>query len=187
MSEPKDHVFFATRAELRAWLGNNHVQATGVWAVFYKKSSGLGDMSWEALVEECLCFGWIDSLPGKVDETRTKIYISPRKLNSGWSRRNKLILPELEANGLMTDAGRAVIERAKSNGSWQRFDLAEDRVVPEQLKAKLEASRDLAAAWSGLTDSKQRQELQLIYDAKSDATLAKRIEALVAKLSGAGS
>jgi uncharacterized protein YdeI (YjbR/CyaY-like superfamily) len=182
MSEPKDHVFFATRAELRTWLGDNQGLPVGVWAVFYKKSTGLSDMSWEVLVEECLCFGWIDSLPGKVDEVKTKIYISPRKVNSGWSRRNKLILPELEANGLMTDAGRAVIERAKSNGSWERFDLAEALVVPEELQTALTQDNAFGDAWGLLTESKKRQFLQQIYDAKTFETRQKRIATIRAGL-----
>jgi len=135
-------------------------------------------MSWEVLVEECLCFGWIDSLPGKVDEEKTKIYISPRKADSGWSRRNKLILPELEANGLMTDAGRAVIERAKSNGSWERFDLAEALVVPEELQAAFSQDNAFRDAWALLTDSKKRQFLQQIYDAKTFETRQKRIASI---------
>jgi uncharacterized protein YdeI (YjbR/CyaY-like superfamily) len=96
MAINREEIFFATRSELRNWLAKNSAKTEGIWAVHYKKSSGLGDLSWDAIVEECLCFGWIDSLPGKVDETKTKIYISPRKTNSGWSRRNKVLLVELQ-------------------------------------------------------------------------------------------
>ena len=84
-------VFFASRQELRGWLSEHVQQANGIWAIFYKKSTGVSDLSWEAIVEECLCFGWIDSLPGNVDATKTKIYISTRK-KSGWSQRNKTLL-----------------------------------------------------------------------------------------------
>ena len=105
MAVNREERFFATRTELRNWLANNFNKTEGIWAIFYKKSSGLGDLSWEAIVEECLCFGWIDSLPGKVDETRTKIYISPRKANSGWSRRNKALLIELQKSGLIEQPG----------------------------------------------------------------------------------
>ena len=75
----REEVFFATRQALREWLSEHAHHANGIWAIFYKKSTGVSDLSWDAIVEECLCFGWIDSLPGKVDASKTKIYISPRK------------------------------------------------------------------------------------------------------------
>jgi uncharacterized protein YdeI (YjbR/CyaY-like superfamily) len=174
----REHHFFEDRAGLRAWLADNHTRKDGVWAVFYKKSTGLSDMSWEALVEECLCFGWIDSLPGKVDDHRTKIYISPRKSNSGWSRRNKVLLIELEAKGLIEHPGRAVIERAKFNGSWERFDLSEDLIVPDELQTHVDADLEFGAVWHNLTDAKKRQILQQIYDAKTLETRSKRIQAI---------
>jgi uncharacterized protein YdeI (YjbR/CyaY-like superfamily) len=175
MPAQRDEVFFETRKTLHDWLAKYFEQPEGIWAVFYKKTSGLGDLSWEAIVEECLCFGWIDSLPGKVDEQITKIYISPRKSNSGWSRRNKLLLIELQRQGLIQEPGIKVIERAKSNGSWQRFDLAESLTIPTELKDSFKADPGFKQAWSALTDAKQRQYLQQIYDAKADATRAKRI------------
>jgi len=171
----REEVFFKTRKELRSWLNKNHANPDGIWAIFYKKTSGLGDLSWEALVEECLCFGWIDSLPGKVDEQRTKIYISPRKTNSGWSRRNKLLLIDLEARGLLERPGIQCIERAKANGSWERFDLAESMTLPKELKDSFKSDLAFKQAWGALTEAKRRQFLQQFYDAKTANTRAKRI------------
>ena len=178
MAIDREQVFFSDRDALRAWLAVNHQRTEGIWAAFYKKSTGLSDLSWEALVEECLCFGWIDSLPGKVDEQRTKIYIAPRKANSGWSRRNKLVLIELEAKGLIAAPGQGAITRAKANGSWERFDLAEDLVVPQELQDRLNDQPDFESAWGNLTDSKKRQFLQQIYDGKTLETRSKRIQGI---------
>jgi uncharacterized protein YdeI (YjbR/CyaY-like superfamily) len=178
MALMRDQIFFENRNALRAWLQKNHTREYGIWAQFYKKASGLGDLGWEAIVEECLCFGWIDSLPGKVDDQRTQIYISPRKPNSGWSRRNKAVLLELERAGLITDAGRQVIERAKANGSWTRFDLAEDLVIPDDLLQILDGDQKFYTSWDALSDARKRQCLQQIYDSKTESTRANRIESL---------
>jgi uncharacterized protein YdeI (YjbR/CyaY-like superfamily) len=174
MATNRKEIFFETRRELRTWLATNHNEPVGIWALFYKKSTGLSDLSWEAIVEECLCFGWIDSLPGKVDESRTKIYISPRKANSGWSRRNKVLLIELQPRGMIEEPGVAIINRAKVNGSWERFDLAEDLVIPKELDNAFGHDQDFWASWQSLSESKRRQFLQQIYDAKTDATKEKR-------------
>lgn len=178
MAENRKGLFFADRSALRVWLSQNFDQELGVWAVFYKKSTGLSDLRWEAIVEECLCFGWIDSLPGKVDEIRTKIYISPRKANSGWSRRNKELLIDLHKRGLIESPGVAAIDRAKANGSWERFDLAEALVIPNELQSALGKEPGFASKWKTLSDSKKRQSLQQIFDAKTEGTRLKRINAL---------
>jgi uncharacterized protein YdeI (YjbR/CyaY-like superfamily) len=180
----REAVFFPDRASLRTWLAENNTQPSGIWAQFFKKSTGLSDLSWEALVEECLCFGWIDSLPGTVDETRTQVYIAPRKTNSGWSRRNKLILDELRERGLIEASGLAAIERAKANGSWERFDLAESLTITPDLAAVFTGDNDFARAWDQLTESKKRQFLQQIYDAKTDATRMKRIQSVRQSIGG---
>lgn len=178
MVQNREDLFFSDRSALRVWLAQNFDQELGVWAVFYRKSTGLSDLSWEGIVEECLCFGWIDSLPGKVDENRTKIYISPRKANSGWSRRNKELLVDLHKRGLIESPGVAAIDRAKANGSWERFDLAEALVIPNELQSALDEEPDFASKWKTLSDSKKRQSLQQIYDAKTEGTRLNRINAL---------
>lgn len=172
---PKAEIFFESRGQFRRWLQENHPNTDGIWVVFFKPSTRLSDVSWESIVEECLCFGWIDSVPGKVDDQRTKIYISPRKPNSGWSRRNKNLILELEIRGLITPPGFAAIERAKANGSWTRFDLAEDMVMPPEMMEAFGADEEFATAWAALTDSKKRQFLQQIYEAKTDQTRIRRI------------
>lgn len=176
--ENRQELFFADRKALRSWLVQNCYQEQGVWAIFQKKSTGLSDLSWEAIVEECLCFGWIDSLPGKVDETKTKIYIAPRKINSGWSRRNKDLVLELQKSGLIEKPGLDAIERAKANGSWERFDMAESLQISSELQAAFNKDQKFFSSWKALSKAKQKQALQLIYDAKTEATRQKRIESL---------
>lgn len=178
MQKNREEIFFENRASFRAWLTENHTRKEGIWAVYFKKSGGLSDLGWDEVVEECLCFGWIDSLPGKVDETRTKLYIAPRKHNSGWSRRNKGVIEVLIGRGLMAEAGIAAIERAKANGSWNRFDLAEDLVIPSELAGAFTSDFSFKAAWDALTESKQRQYLQQIHNTKSVETRIRRIEAV---------
>ena len=182
MTIQADEVFFISRADLRSWLSEHNQRPSGIWAIFHKQSTGLSDLSWDALVEECLCFGWIDSVPGKVDDLRTKIYISPRKPGSGWSARNKAKIVELEALGLIQAPGRQAIERAKSSGSWTLFDLAEAQVVPVELSAVFATNSELAKAWGLLTDAQRKAKLQNFYLAKSDATREKRVAEIIAAL-----
>ena len=116
------------RSDLRSWLLTNHSQERGVWLVTYKKSSKYY-LPYSDIVQECICFGWIDSLPRKLDETRTMLYISPRKKGSNWSKVNKEYVFLLQQAGLLHAAGVQKIEQAKKDGSWSFLDDVEARNI----------------------------------------------------------
>ena len=57
-----------TREAWRAWLAAHHATETEVWLIFYKQHTGQPRISYDEVVEEALCFGWIDSLVRRLDE-----------------------------------------------------------------------------------------------------------------------
>lgn len=57
----RDVIVPATRGEWREWLGANPDRTEGIWVVYRKKSSDVEGPDYDDLVEEALCFGWIDS------------------------------------------------------------------------------------------------------------------------------
>jgi uncharacterized protein YdeI (YjbR/CyaY-like superfamily) len=116
-----EEVFVKSKKELWIWLKKNYKLKESVWLVHYKLSSGKTDLTRDILVDYLLCFGWIDSLPGKVDELRTKIRISPRNPKSSWSRINLEKIERLTADGQMQKPGQEVIEIAKENGSFYKI------------------------------------------------------------------
>ncbi|MCU0354784.1 MAG: YdeI/OmpD-associated family protein, partial [Cytophagales bacterium] len=138
------HVTPASRAEWRQWLAENHAAETGVWLVYYKKGTGRPSVTYDEAVEEALCFGWIDSVPNKMDDERYKQLFSPRKPRSGWSRVNKERLERLTAAGLMASAGLAAIETAKQNGSWTKLDAVENLEMPDDLQTAFAAADAVA-------------------------------------------
>ena len=91
-----DHVHCDDRAAWRAWLETHHATSPGIWLVRWKPSSGRPALSFDELVEEALCFGWIDSRAGTVDADRNKIVVTPRRSGSGWSKVNKERIARLE-------------------------------------------------------------------------------------------
>jgi len=66
---PANAIHPETLADLRAWLSRNHDKEQGTWLVLWKKESGRVRLDYGALVEELLCFGWIDSKPGSWTRT----------------------------------------------------------------------------------------------------------------------
>jgi uncharacterized protein YdeI (YjbR/CyaY-like superfamily) len=123
----------ADLAAWRAWLTPNQDNASGVWVASWRKASGRDPVAYEDLVEEAICFGWIDSTVNILDDERGLQLMTPRKPKSGWTRRNRQRVAALEAQGRMTDAGRQAVEVAKANGWWTIYDAVEDLREPDDL------------------------------------------------------
>lgn len=174
-SDDTPQIEVRTRAELRAWLEANHATHGPVWVVVYKKHHD-HYLAWGDLVDELLCFGWIDSLRHRVDDDRSRQYISPRKPGSNWSGINKRKVAFLERAGLMTEAGRAAVERAKSDGSWEFLDDVEALVVPADLEALLGRDAQASANFEAYPRSVKQQFLYWIKSAKTATTRAKRLD-----------
>src|SRR5258705_981220 len=100
-----------TRKAWRQWLEKNHTVLPGVWMIYYKEGSEKRRFDYGEAVEEALCFGWIDSLPRKLDEARSMLKFTPRKAKSPWSQLNKKRINRLIAAGLMVETGLAKIEK----------------------------------------------------------------------------
>jgi len=86
-------------SELRDWFAANHATSGSVWLVTHKTTQGAAHVGSDAVVEELLAFGWIDSLPRKLDAARTMLLISPRKPGSARSAVNNARSANLEAAG----------------------------------------------------------------------------------------
>src|SRR5262245_2970386 len=111
-------VCLQSRAEWRRWLAKNHDKETGIWLVFFKQQSTKPTLDYDAVVNEALCYGWIDSIIKKLVADRYARKLTPRKLDSRWSDSNKRRVAKLIEQGLMTKYGLAKIEAAKKSGLW---------------------------------------------------------------------
>src|SRR3990167_11057700 len=117
MTSEVQQVYIPDRKTWREWLSQNHDQVKSIWLIYDKQSKG-GKLSYDDLVEEALCFGWIDSTLKTVDENRAMVYVCQRKPKSIWAASNKARVEKLIKSGLMTPAGLKSVEIAKENGSW---------------------------------------------------------------------
>ncbi len=171
----------ASREAWRGWLLANHNRAQSIWLVTWKKSHADRYVSAQAIVEEALAFGWIDSQPRKLDAHRTMRLLSRRRVGSAWSRVNKARVQALTAQGVMHPAGLAAIERAKADGSWSRIDGVETLEEPADLKRALRTDPQAAGHWEAFPPSTRRAILEWIQAAKAAATRERRIAQTVAE------
>jgi len=169
------HVHADDRATWRAWLEANHATARGAWLVTWRQRSGRVRLDYETAIEEALCFGWVDSTGGQVDDERGKLYFAPRKPRSVWAASNKARVERLIGEGRMAPAGLVAIERAKANGSWGILDSVERLEVPEDLAEALESNPPAAVNFAAFPPSARKMVLGWIALARRPETRAARI------------
>src|SRR3977135_4218035 len=109
--------FFATPAAWRAWLEKHHADQKELLVGFYKKDSGKPSITWPESVDAALCFGWIDGVRRRIDDTRDRIPLTPRKARSIWSVVNIKRVEELTGRGLMRPAGLKAFETREEKRS----------------------------------------------------------------------
>lgn len=168
-------------AAWRSWLEAHHGSAKGVWVASWRNGSGRERVPYADLVEEAICFGWIDSTMNVLDEDRGLQLMTRRKARSGWTRLNRRRVEQLEDQGRMTDAGRRAVAVARANGWWTIYDPVEDLVEPDELAAALDASPAARAAWDGFPPSARKQMLWQVVSAVKPETRAKRVAQIVAE------
>jgi len=111
MPTPHNVVFFATAAELRAWFEANHETATELWLGYHLRRTGRPSVIWQEVVDQELCFGWIDSVRYSLTGDTSAQRITPRRKGSVWSAVNIKRFRELESLGLVHPNGRAAFDR----------------------------------------------------------------------------
>lgn len=181
---PENAIQPATRAAWRRWLERHHTRDKGVWFVYFKKSSGKQRFTYDDLVEEALCFGWIDGQARALDDERSMLWLSPRKPTSVWSAPNKVRVARVIAAGLMHPAGQAKVNAAKANGSWTALDATDRLDVPDDLAAALAATPKARAHFDAFPATAKKGVLEWVRQAKRPETRARRI-AEAARMAGA--
>lgn len=176
---PIHHV--ETRAQWRAWLEANHDRQRGVWLCSWRSSTGRPRCPYPEVVEEAICFGWIDSTVTNLDDERGVQLITPRNPKSPWTRLNRQRVAAMESAGLMTDAGRRAVTIAEQNGWWTIYDPVEDLLEPDGLKLALDANPDARSHWDQFPPSPRKQMLWWVLSAAKPETRQRRVDEIVAK------
>lgn len=170
-------LFCRNTAEWHKWLLENHLNETSVWLVFYKNQSKPQQLNYNSALDEALCFGWIDSIIKRIDDTKYVRKFSKRRLNSNWSDINKRKIEMLINENRMTAAGYAVVKAAKENGSWNKPARQEiQKEISEVLQNALERNNKAKAFFESLSPSQRTRYIRWIANAKKKETIDKRVK-----------
>jgi len=181
VAAPSDAIFFETPAELRDWLDEHHQTADELIVGAWKKATGKPTVTWEEIVEEALCVGWIDSIRRSVPGDGWTIRLTPRRKRSIWSAVNVAKIAELRAAGRMRPAGEAAFAaRRDDRTAIYSFERARDPELAADEEARFRAD---AAAWawfSAKAPSFRKQALHWVISAKRPETRERRLATLIA-------
>ncbi|WP_371405964.1 YdeI/OmpD-associated family protein [Kribbella sp. NBC_00662] len=168
----------------QSWLHEHHGSSDGVWLVLAKKNvTTPTSLTYAEALEEALCHGWIDGQRKSRDEQTFIQRYTPRRAQSLWSKRNVDLVARMEQEGRMRPAGRAEIERAKSDGRWDKaYGGASAREVPEDLAEALAANPKAQAMFEILTSANRFAIVHRVNNVKKAETRTRKIEQFVEQL-----
>ena len=173
-TENFEKVEIISTEQLRSWLLKNHEQTKSIWLVTFLKSEKDKYVSRWDVLDELICFGWIDGIRRKLDEKRTMQLISPRKTQH-WAKTYKERSYKLIEENRMHSSGLASIEISKSNGLWNFMDDVDNLIIPNDLKEALSKLAGATKFFESINDSSKRFVLRWIKLAKTEKTRQKRI------------
>ena len=170
-----------SQEQLRNWLRLNYSQEEWIWLVTFKKSEKEKYVSRDEVLDELICFGWIDGIRRKLDNTRTMQLISPRRVQH-WAKTYKDRAGKLIKENKMHQSGLDSIKKGKESGLWNFMDDVDNLEIPDDLKTALNKQEGAFDFFDNINNSSKRFVLRWINLSKTEKTRNIRI-AKIAKLS----
>ena len=165
--------------EWRNWLSQNHTTEKNIWIICYKKKSNQPSLAFTQLLDEALCFGWIDSKSNSRDEESYYRFFAKRNPKSNWSKLNKEKIEKLLLANKMAESGLEMIQIAKETGTWTALDEVEKLIIPEDLQVEFDKNLTAFEFYQQFPRSSKRAILEWIFMAKRASTRVKRIQKTV--------
>lgn len=174
--DPTRIMTFTTPKDLEQWLKVNHASESELWVKIFKKNTGIQSVTWNDVVIEALCWGWIDGIKQSIDDQAYLQRISPRKARSNWSKRNTEHSERLISQGRMMESGLVHIRAAKADGRWDNAYVVSKMEVPADFLAALESKLNAKAFFETLNKSSRYVIAYGLISAKKSETRIRRFE-----------
>lgn len=172
-------LFFKAPPEFRKWLEQNHEQETELWVGFHKKGTGKPSLTWPESVDQALCFGWIDGIRKRIDESSYKIRFTPRQARSIWSAVNCKRIQELIQLEKVHPAGlKAFQARNEKRSGIYAYEQNKHEFDPEY-ERKFRSNKTAWAFFQSQAPWYRRTTTHWVISAKREETRWKRLETLI--------
>lgn len=172
--DPSRIMTFVRPKDLGHWLKVNYAIERELWVKIYKKNTGIQSVTWDDVVIEALCWGWIDGVKKSIDDQAYLQRITPRKARSNWSKRNTEHAERLISEGLMMESGLVHVSAAKADGRWENAYVVSEMEVPADFLAALEIEPNVKQFFDTLNKSSRYAIAYGLTSAKKPETRQRR-------------
>ncbi|NRB38092.1 MAG: YdeI/OmpD-associated family protein [Pseudomonadales bacterium] len=172
--DPEKIMSFASPKDLGRWLTVNHAIESELWIKIFKKKTGIASVTWDDVVVESLCWGWIDGIKKSIDGQAYLQRVTPRSARSNWSKRNVEHVQRLINEGRMTEPGLVHVRAAKADGRWENAYVVSEMKVPVDFLAALESKPAAKQFFERLTKSSRYVIAYGLASAKKPETRQRR-------------
>jgi len=172
--DPLKIISFETPKDFGQWLTINYASESELWVKIYKKHTGIQSVTWNEVVIEALCWGWIDGVKKSIDDQAYLQRITPRKARSNWSKRNTEHVERLISESRMMESGLVHIRAAKADGRWEAAYVVSEMEVPEDFLAALESDPNVKKFYETLNKSSRYVIANGLISAKKPETRLRR-------------
>jgi uncharacterized protein YdeI (YjbR/CyaY-like superfamily) len=160
-----------SRQEWRKWLEKHHDSDSEIWLIFHKRHTGVRSLTYDDAIEEALCYGWIDSIVRRLDDSRYARKFTPRKADSKWSTANRRRYADLELRGLLAAPG---LNRAPTSRSGDA-PRPSPSVIPSYIDQALRMNPRARESFEQLAPSYRRAYVGWIDSATREQTRERRL------------
>ncbi|QDU43786.1 hypothetical protein Mal52_22620 [Symmachiella dynata] len=174
--DPASIKTFASPKDLGRWLEVHHATESELWVKIFKKKSGIPSVTWDDVVIETLCWGWIDGIKKSIDDQAYLQRVTPRKTRSNWSKRNREHAERLISEGRMRESGLVHVHAAQADGRWENAYTASEMKVPADFLAALQSNPQAKQFFETLNKSSRYVIAYGLTSAKKSETRQRRFE-----------
>jgi len=171
-------IIVKTKEQFRKWLEKNHDKGSKVSVVLYKRHTSEPAPTHRELIEEAICFGWIDTTIKRLDGDRFVRNFSKRNKNSKWSNNTISYGKQLIKQGRMTSVGLKYYEEGLSRPT-QDAHIPKNPDMPEELCGALEKNKTAKANFEKFPPSTKKMIYRWLLRGKLDETRKKRIKKII--------
>lgn len=151
------------RQDLRNWLEVHSTTESFCW-VIVSRVEGAAAVQYLDIVEEALCFGWIDGIKKKISDTESAQRLSPRKKRSNWTELNKERARRLIKLGLMNEPGLSVLPDMR----------LESFIIHQEIETRLKEDDQVYQNFLSFPELYRRIRIDTIQAYKNDSVLFNR-------------
>jgi uncharacterized protein YdeI (YjbR/CyaY-like superfamily) len=175
---PEVQLTILDKKEFRNWLSENHDKEKKVGLIIHKKHTGKPSPHHKELMEEAICFGWIDTTLKRLDNDKYIRYFCRRSKNSSWSYNTLSYAKQLIKEKRMTPAG-LVFYKLGLKKKPHDFGIPKNPDVPSEMKDVFNKNKKAKEAFENLAPSTKKNYLRWIVRAKLPETRIKRINSVI--------